>query len=563
MSIPLRTHAHLIAYLALAPKPRARDQVIQAIWPGVNEDSARNRLRVALTRLRGILSDGLVETEEGLSLRPDRFTCDAWELLDHFQQADECVSEREELEELIAALDSMGTGTNLLRWIALSPEFAAQIIDRCQRAVELALEFKDYLRAEKAAELGLTFYPGDVKCWIGLLTSMWRRGDGPEGLKRLKNAKVQEIGQDARIKPIVDQIRLDPTPQSIEVSKPRSRFVVELMASLLESRPDLCRPLLCAPQSLTLAGKYPLEMHDLLTEVVDKPDVIDEAWELCTARLIGLKAWLNDSQGVIELSDRVLPDIHGEKALRAIWNAVSMAHSYLRNWPEALAALETTKEYARRSGDPLDYLSAVANGAYFSMQRAQFEAATRIYDEVAASLAAIQSPRARFEEAILVGNRAFIPVLQGKWEIGLKQLANAIAFRQEAEFPIKIGLLQAALGLCRSKLGQFDGTAEMIRHSFLDAFATDSERDQQITFEFAAGAIAAKDAEFGLAVLDWIEEWRNRTSNVRGEAELGLCRILRAEWDFRGKVGSLTEGVTPTKLGGAIMRRLRSAFGGT
>ncbi|MDE2503168.1 MAG: hypothetical protein KGL18_09375, partial [Burkholderiales bacterium] len=80
---PSRPVALLLARLALYPqRSHAREELIELIWPGVALDAGRNRLRVALSTLRGLLEPPgapriLVAERQTLRLHEAAIECDA------------------------------------------------------------------------------------------------------------------------------------------------------------------------------------------------------------------------------------------------------------------------------------------------------------------------------------------------------------------------------------------------------------------------------------------------------------------------------------------------------
>lgn len=93
---PSRAVALLLARLALAPqRNHPREELIELLWPGVALDVGRNRLRQALSTLRGLLEDphghttAVIESERNhLRVRPGALPCDAAEFERRVQLGD-------------------------------------------------------------------------------------------------------------------------------------------------------------------------------------------------------------------------------------------------------------------------------------------------------------------------------------------------------------------------------------------------------------------------------------------------------------------------------------------
>lgn len=90
---PSRAVALLLARLALAPqRNHPREELIELLWPGVALDVGRNRLRQALSTLRGLLEDPhgnattVIESDRNhLRVRPGALPCDATDFERHVQ----------------------------------------------------------------------------------------------------------------------------------------------------------------------------------------------------------------------------------------------------------------------------------------------------------------------------------------------------------------------------------------------------------------------------------------------------------------------------------------------
>lgn len=86
---PSRAVALLLARLALPPQQaHAREELVECLWPGVDRDVGRNRLRQVLSTLRGLLEDDgglpvLQADRVSIRLLPGRLQCDAQD----FEQA--------------------------------------------------------------------------------------------------------------------------------------------------------------------------------------------------------------------------------------------------------------------------------------------------------------------------------------------------------------------------------------------------------------------------------------------------------------------------------------------
>jgi class 3 adenylate cyclase/DNA-binding SARP family transcriptional activator len=78
IDLPSKKLAGLLAYLALGgPDPQSRERLVTLFWGSHFEAQARQNLRKALSRLRGVLGqDALVSVREAISLAPGLVACD-------------------------------------------------------------------------------------------------------------------------------------------------------------------------------------------------------------------------------------------------------------------------------------------------------------------------------------------------------------------------------------------------------------------------------------------------------------------------------------------------------
>lgn len=556
-TISLRSNARLIACLALSPVPVERGDLAERVWPGVENAARRNRLRVALSVLR-TLAPGLVDEQNGrLSLSVDHVLSDASESRRLVWDAENSVSERDELATLIDALEPWRLGTGWHEWISLAPEAIPPAQAASRRACELAQSLGDDSALAKAVQVGILLDPDEALFWVLSLHLGRRRGTGPEAAKTLRATAPAGIQENEEIRSILEDIRADRPAGGLAWTPREADLLLELIWRLHQSDSTLLPTLLMSPPTLQLAGEMPRVMHDLLARILTEAACASPDADRARARMVGLKAWLNDAPGVLEAGLPLLEQTDDMAVKRATWNAVAVAYSILRQWPEAMDAIDRARELALEMGNELNALSARGNRAFFLMHQAKFEEAEREYEESLAETLKLGTDAAKFEYAIGFGNSALLPVLRGDWAKGRDMLKQAIARRKETGNPLQMGLLQAALSLCHVRLGEGDDVVTLMRAGFVDAFQSGSDRFQQITFEFAAAALASevRHQAYAAAICDWVDSWRGRTGLARGQAEQDFI----ARWVPRpsGTAVSLN-GLSAEDVGREVMRRLRS-----
>lgn len=561
-ALPLRSNGRLVAYLAVrAPAVVSRKTLVSEIWPDVPTAIGLNRLRVAISKLRQIIPSVLVVAGDGLSIDPESVECDAWEFLELVKGAGDTMRVEDELAALYEAAQFFtrnAAAGKLEGWDSgvLSHVLSAYH-DACLRIGELALNLRrESLIVQSRASL--TFFPHDAVLWSQYLQASLNLGNGEAAVKELAATKDKTLLANKDLRQLIELILNRGRPDEDIFSSEEAKVAAEVVKAVVTSRKELARAILCSPETLSLAGSNPRAMLGLLERVVADPLPGDEHWERCMARICGLKAWLGDSDGVFEYGSQITAHSSNPVILRATWNAISLAHSFRREWTEAMCAIETTIGYAKQTGNEVDVLSGEGNRASYLWQQCRFEESEREYDRILARVKEIGTPQAEFEYVIGFGNRAFIPVMQADWPRALRLIEESQEMRVGA-LKVPMGLLLPCLGMVRMALGEPSGVFRLVRQGFFDANESGSERMQQITFEFAACALGFTDHwDFGKAVLDWVRDWRVRTKLPRAAAEEQLCRAV-----FGSRTApALRQDETPSTVGREVLRRLRLATRG-
>lgn len=569
-AIPLRSNAQIIAYLAWKGEEATdRKELIRALWPDEDSSVSANRLRVALTRLRGVLNSVLVETRAGLSLDLSQVACDHHEVIESVRDAKANVATKEEMEALAALLPRLSQtlfAFDTDRWQVLAREewqnWAGTI---CLRLADLAHQLADRDLVDRAVEAGLNHLPREPKLWVHLLRNADLAGKGGQAIKRLQAAQKLHAIHDPAISQWVEQIQ----QAQEEAFNPQKRlapseleFAGSLIEIIIEKQPDLARQVLGSPDTKASAGRNPHLMHSLLMKVIDQPGERDIHWERCVARTIGLKAWLNDNQGVLDLSSEILAKSKEPIIQRAVWNAVSTAKSLIRDWPGAIEAIDHAISLAEQLGDEVDFHATKGTKATCLWLQGFYKEALDLYEESLPMLRDMKSERAEFEMLMGLGNRAFIPVMQGDFVRGKAWLEDSMAQRQASGLNVPAGLQTSCLAMVKAILGEREGIAALMHQGLIEAFTSDSDRFKLIALEFAAGAlIACGESPLGWSILTQADARRKEIRHPRAPAELQLIENLTERIPLHHRRQILTPDMTPAQLGKLAVQRLVKAAG--
>lgn len=553
-AIPLRSYKSILAALAFAEKPLPREQLVVQVWPDATVAVGRNRLRVALVKLRALIPNGIAESEAGLSLDPTVLSTDVDDVRLALERAQDSVTASGELEALTSALSLAGPGHDFDVNLPGANLFGEHAARAWVRAADLATVQSHPETAIESARAATFFNPASPDTWTAYLIAHWQNGSAASAINEVTQRAPKPMLDELKVREAMKKVRTKEPGAPDRLAKDRRGLWLDVMEAIAESRPDLMRAILSSPQTLAVSGKQPRIMHDMLRAATPLDlEAKDSIWERSAARMIGLKAWLGDAHGVLEAAPAVLEWSQDDQILRAVWNAVAVAHSLTRDWHLAFDALEKTMEYSKRLGNEVYELATIGNAAFFRMQQGRFEESERGYEEVLDRLSKVDRPQARFEYAIAIGNRSLIPVLAGDWSVARSRLEEAMEIRSQAGATVQMGILHASLALAKTHLGRPEGLINSMRLAFLDAFESDSFRSQQFTFEIAAAILGRLgDAGYAQGLLRWVDAWREESRAPRSPAEAEF--VARIPND---RPAASIEG-TPAVVGRETMKRLRS-----
>lgn len=563
--IYLRSNARLLAHLAIqAPRPIRRHDLILTLWPGEDNKVTSNRLRVALTKLRQLLPGLVIESRDGLTLDPAIVDCDAQIFRGMVEDACDTSREQDEFDGLHEATRYFCRNVRALGFQSWPLEELKEPVEAyyraCTRLADLGLRLRRNGTVSEVCSRALLLWPRDPLLWKAFLEARINLGQGEAAVREISATKDRGLLNHKEVRPVIDRVlKGEPDEQgaAIRMSGSESQLAAEILKVMITSRQDTARLILSSPETLTLAGAQPREMLSLLERVVAEPAIGDENWERCMARIVGLKAWLSDTQGVFEYGHRLVETCTRPLFLRAVWNAIALAHALRREWPEATSAIETTIRYAGETGNEIDLLSAQGNRAFFLWHQGHYMEADAEYERTLGLIKALGTEQSEFEYEMGSGNRAFIPMMQGDWPEALRRMEACYEVRTRGPRKISLGLILPGLALCRMMTGQKDEVLPMLRQGFFDANTAESEQYQQITFEFGACILACTEHKgFARSVVDWVEAWRGRAGLPRSYAERELLRRVFAGVEPDGELGAEASPI----VGRALLGRLRKSL---
>lgn len=529
--IPIRSYRIVLVALALnRDRLVPRRELEVNIFPDGDTIAAQNRMRVALFRLRKVIGSALVESGGMVGLQSGLVECDLWEADDLCQDFRDAPDVETQLSSLIAA-SQMSLERGALHLQNTAPEFARQLLSELRIAVRLAAESGKHEDGFRLALSGLRLAAGDrgealKELFSAAIDFGNEIGGGASPAEQIEMAlgSSERLSGEERTK--LKLLRSGAANKD-SVNTLERRFLIELLQIGIRNYPELIRQLLAKPEALPFAGQNPAMMIVLLEQVVGELEPGDDVQERCLARLVGLRAWQNDAQGVLRDAPALLNSSKNPLVLRATWNYVSLAHALSRNWQEADDALVKTEEFARESGDDIDLLSVQGTRAFYLLHQGKYGEATREYDLCLDSLRQIDHPRAALDFAVANGYRAMIPVYAGEWEAGMEALSRAIAIRKDMNPPCQHSLLSSARSFCGIKLERREDVLLDMVDALREAFNGSVARDQILTLEFLARVLfELQQADFAASICDRTDHWRRDCHLPRSEAEESLVRMI-------------------------------------
>ncbi|MBS1706768.1 MAG: hypothetical protein JST40_12930 [Armatimonadetes bacterium] len=564
-AISLRANRRILAYLLIkSPDWVHRGEIIHDLWPDEESSVASNRLRVALNALRTLLGPALIESTDGITLDRDVVECDLLQIRNELRLAEDQVASEallHDFRKLLPRLRERLFPRETQQWERRASsswsEMAAQI---CLQASQLAERFDQDDLVARAAEIGLIHDRESLALWTQYLRGSAMIGRGDQAIQSYVRANRERRLNHESLKSLVQQIRSGRVDaESENILSPDERELAPLiLGTLIRSNRKLARQILGAPETLADAGRYPKAMLSLLEKVIDEPEEYDETWERSIARAIGLRAWQKDHQGVLALAPRVIEKSQNPLILRAAWNAVSVAKSIVRDWPGTMEAIEKTIQHATELGDEIDISASYGNKATYLWLQGRYDEALDVFSESQDILCKNDGDRARFEYIIGFGNRAFIPLMQGNYELAKEWFEKALELRRE--FPGKFpgGLVPPALALTYCLLGEQRSCYGLMRQGLSELFDGSVESYQQVALEYlGASLIVCGDSPLGLGTLEWVNHWRIRTGHIRAKAETDLCESMARRRAPGSKALQLSKQAKPAQIAQMGMVSLR------
>lgn len=567
---PIKSNRRLIVYLALQQgRPVPRRTLVADLWPDTDPSVALNRLRVALTQLRSMLGDALLDSAAGIELDPRRVAVDARAIRTRAALAFDEISPDAELEGLAGLLEllhplaiSEFEGTWFLEAQLTWSDF---ILKLTSRVAILALERRRLGIAATAARVGLRFEPFESVLWPALFRSTTGAErdavleEFRQARRRLRTEERRDFPEEVlAIASDAAQGKNLLADEAHPMTDQERAFAGELFGRVAETQPDLALELMTAPEVVDIAVRHLRESSPMLDNLIQRCNRRDTVYVSAIARSMGLKALLDDWEGVI-LQHRKLDGLAVSQELQAvILNSLGLAKANIRDWSGAMAAAQQTLALHREAKDEQKIAVSLSNLASYTYLQGDFEGGEALFAECERVLSALDGPRVQLIRITLLANRSLIPLMQGKFSDArvLQEECYALCLKYEVHHAKP--LVYPILGMLRTEAGEFDGVVTLIHAGLRSAFQLGATRFQQIALEYAAGALGMRgESALALGVLDWVNAWRIRTRHTRAPAEVLLIDHMVDRFKSHVEMQSVSADASPMSVALKVIRRLR------
>ncbi|MBX3097761.1 MAG: hypothetical protein KF812_12965 [Fimbriimonadaceae bacterium] len=567
----LRSHRSLIARIAAAKgAPVPRKTILFDAWPGVPLEVAQNRFRVALSTLRKVLGEALVESSDGIALHEEFVDSDLArverEIADVENEVDEA-SERRRLGSLIPLLERRFVSDVDEPWVnEFQTEWQHLAQQQLLRVIELGWKGNDFRLVSDAASAALAHEPGSDDFWMHYLKVKVRLGESAEAIKEflVARSKLQADEDTDFSEDVLDfakQIRLGnynfETARETAMSPLESEFLSHLFEQYFVSEPESLAVLLGNRAYLAEQCRYVVASHGLLDRLLCKLEKGSTAWLRVHLARLDLAGIINKSPLVIEMWDEV-KSMEMSNPMRATYlDIVSFARFTLRDYRGAIRDVE--EMIGLLSEDKNGAQRLLTNKASFLWHLGDFEEADRLYQLSTEACEGMSGPGAQIRLSANQLNQGFSRIMQGKLEESLPYLEEASEVLQTLRHETGIAMSLSALGYVRFAVLDDVNALKMTCRGLKLSYHLKFERSQQIALDYAAAAFAHA-GEYGMAqsVIDYATKWRDRTDHAFSVAESMLRDRTLAACSGNVRVNNYLDDLSVPDVLCEVVRNLRA-----
>lgn len=561
--VKLGSSANLLGYLAKHEGEWVeRRRCAIDIYPDDEYDVSGNRLRVALVRLKKQLGDALNVDRDQLKLNLDLVEVDAIVIQKALRKATDEIDEQDELDRLAGLLPkfkedllSDENGLWLLDW---QESWRKLCVTRLVRLYDLCCDSKQWGLAVEASKAALAHDPSSIFIWQKYLRSLYELNRIDQGLREIGLAK-----------------------EASDISKEEAAELHEFCKSLAVPGPDVANR--WTEEELIVLGRI------LARGIEDSPEDAAAFFtsrgaegEFNRDRMVYLKFLLQLTESgqlsksqEIDTRIRVLEAVHGKEN---DWKIVleqteilmkmdlslnqqakvgfvrSFAQFQGRDFEGALATIREATITSERSGDYLRAINCRVSEGSFRWHIGEFDKALELYMLGITELGHSDRPLVRSNLSVIWSNTTAVYVILADWEKAYNATQKAFEALEREPNENMLAMFHALVGIVSCQRGEWSKGVDYISDSLRRAYRRGASRDQQISMEWAIGALSFagmhKDV---VALLDWVNSWRHKTGHTRSVAEQKYVDRLIGKYQLK-----LGERIDPNESAKKVMSYLIS-----
>lgn len=427
-----------------------RDRVIQDLYPGIEPDAARNRLRVALSRLRH--RDQLRVEANLLALE---VPSDYSEFLVLATEADEEPDPGNELRlrrQLRSELSKELLDSCKWPWAeTFSSEHALLRAEYLAKDAELCIDRELWEEAMTVASMGLAIVPLDEGFWEIKLRALKRLGQLRAGLREWDAVRSEPEAQWSE--PLLEQVSAmrsmtDEPPVFSEVEK---ELLVATLSEMMDREPQAMLNVLASDSFRPFVIAQPRPTLKLLRDVLKECPEASSVRERCEVRVITALALLHQHQEIVDVTPKFLGNDPQPNRRRIALLNMSNSLFRLGRTDEAFEAIEGAIQIAEETGWTYDAWQCRGQKATFLMLEGQLEPAGALLTDALDYLQAHPDPLAKHDELSLAANLGILRLLEGDMELGISLLTSVLKDARSRKFERVVGVAASWLGLAHSQ----------------------------------------------------------------------------------------------------------------
>lgn len=527
--VKLGAGASLLGYLAKNEGEWVdRRRCALDLYPDEEYEVAGNRLRVALVRLKKLLGDALVADRDQLRLNLDLVEVDVIAVQQALKEISDEIDQKDELERLAGLLPKFretivleGSGLWLLAW---QDEWRALCLARLIRLYDLSAEGSQWGLAAESMRAALAQDQTLLANWQRYLRALNESEKLDQGLREIGLAKeAGELSSE-------DALELRDFCNSVAVPGPdvSNRWTEEefialgrMLARGIEDSPEDAATFIVSPGSDGEFNRDRMAYLKFYLELAasEKLSPTREV-EVRIRVLEAIHGKENDWKTVIEQSSILLEMELVPKLRSRILFVRSFALFQKRDFDGALSAILEARSISEGSGDSLRAVNCQISEGSFRWHIGEYQKALELYAWGVSELSKVDMPLTRSNISVIWSNTTAVHVILGNWDEAYDSVKNGFRALEIEPNENMLAMFYALVGLVYCQRGEWSKGVDYITDGLRRAYRRRASRDQQISMEWAIGALDfAEMKKDAIALLYWVEAWRKKTEHTRSIAE--------------------------------------------